>query len=101
MAADEEHPVCDLPAEDLGNPALDVLDRQILDPLAPDRDAFEERTAEIVPGLADSQYRIEVDVRFDQGGGEQATARVDRIGGLWRPRPRGGRETGTPRGYPH
>src|SRR5256885_8739763 len=40
MAADEEHPVCDLPAEDLGNPALDVLDRQILDPLAPDRDAF-------------------------------------------------------------
>src|SRR5207245_5822318 len=95
VAADEEHPVCDLPAKDLGNPALDVLERQILDPLAPDRDALEERTAEILPGLADSQYRIEVDVGFDQGGGEQATARVDRIGGLGRPGGRRGRDTAT------
>src|SRR2546430_4685630 len=58
VAADEEDPVRDLPAEHLGNPALDVFDRQVLDPLTPDRDALEERAAEVVPRLANGEDGI-------------------------------------------
>src|SRR5437879_357602 len=85
VAADEEDPVGDLPAEHLGNPALDVFDRQVLDPLTPDRDALEERAAEVVPRLSNGEDGIEVDVRFDQGGGEQASSSVDDFGWLSRP----------------
>ena len=85
MAANEQDAIGDLPAQDLRDPALDVLDRQILDPLAPDRDALEERAAEVVPRLSNGEDGIEVDVRFDQGGGEQASSSVDDFGWLSRP----------------
>src|SRR5438132_946413 len=86
VTADEEDPVRDLPAEHLGNPALDVFDGQVLDPLTPDRDALEERAAEVVPRLANGEDGIEVDVRFDQGGREQAPSSVDDVRGPGRPR---------------
>ena len=43
VAADEQHAVRELPAQHRPDPLLDVLDGQILDPLAPDRDALEQR----------------------------------------------------------
>ena len=85
VAADEEDPVCDLPAEDLSDAALDVVDRQVLDPLTPDRDALEERAAEVVSRLANGEDSIEVNMRFDQGGREQASSSVDDFGWLGRP----------------
>src|SRR5207244_6529343 len=92
VAADEEDPVRDLPTEDLGDAALDVVDRQVLDPLTPDRDALEERAAEVVPGLSNGENGIQVDMRFDQGGREQAPPSVDDIGWLGGPGGRRGRD---------
>src|ERR1700726_5044507 len=63
VAADEEDAVGDLPAEDLGDAALHIVDRQVLDPLAPDRDALEERAAEVVPRLSDREHGVEMNVR--------------------------------------
>src|SRR6202011_3509182 len=58
MAAYEEDAVGELPAEDLRDPVFDVLDRQRLDALPPDRNALEERTALVVPGLADREHGV-------------------------------------------
>src|ERR1700730_13917239 len=90
VAADEEDAVRDLPAQHLRDPTLDVLERQVLNPLAPDRDAFEEGTAEILAGLADGEHGVEVDVRLDQGGCEQVAPGVDHLAGGGRLRAGGG-----------
>src|ERR1700694_3906960 len=84
VATDEEDAVRDLPAQYSRHATLHVLDRQVLDPLAPDRDAFEEGTAEILARLADGEHGVEVDVRLDQGGREQVAPGVDHLaGGGW------------------
>ena len=56
---------------------MHVLDGQVGDPLGPDRDALEQRAADVGPRLADGEHGVEVDVRLDQRRGDQPAAEVD------------------------
>jgi hypothetical protein len=89
VAPDEQDAIGDLPAQHPRHALLDVRNGEVLDALAPDRDPFEERTAEVLAGLADGQDGVEVDVGLDQGGREQVAARVDHLAGAGRLRASG------------
>src|ERR1019366_4436010 len=51
VASNVLHAVGQLPAQDLADPALHVVDREVLDALAPHRDAFEQRARSVRPRL--------------------------------------------------
>ena len=60
---------------------LDVVYRQALRPLRPDRNAFEKGARPIGSRLPNGQRRIEVDVRFHQRCGDQPSTEVDHLRG--------------------
>src|SRR5438874_3547478 len=81
VTADEQDAVRDLPAQHLRYATLHVVDRQVFDSLAPDRNPFEKGTTEVLARLAHGEHGVEVDVWLDQGGREQVAAGVDHLAG--------------------
>ena len=68
-----------LPPQHLANAGLHIVDRQVLDPLAPHRDALEQRARHVGPWLPDRQHGVEVDVRLDERRSHQPPGHVDRL----------------------
>ena len=76
------HAIRQLPAQHFADPLLHVVHRQVFDPLAPHRDALEQRARPIGPRLPDGQHRVEVDVRLDQRRRDQPTGDVEDVRSL-------------------
>ena len=82
MAAHREAAARDGPAAELERARLDRLDGQMRLQLRPELDAFQQRAALVEPRPAEAEGRIHMEMRIDEGRGDQPAADVDLAGGL-------------------
>ena len=98
VGPDEAGPLGDLPQDRLPGARHDVVTGQRRLALGPGLDPLDERPGDVVARLADRQRGVHVDVRVDEGRGEEAAVGVqlDRVRAA-----RGGQPAGRPdRGDP-
>jgi len=71
VSSDEEDALLGLEAEGAGGALFDVVEREVLLEAAPDLDAFEEGAGLVEAAAGVDEGGIEVDVRFDEGWGDE------------------------------